>query len=195
MNYSIFDVATGQITKVVTCADSDLVLQFNPATQAALEGEFPDDQYYVVNGAPVAIPAKPSPNHVFDFTTKTWIDPRTLADVKVAKNAAIDRARASANTSFFVFQGKQISVDPLSRSDIDAAHGAILLLQAMPPGWPGGWKAKDRTIVPIPDVATWGQFYSAMVSAGTTNFNHSQTLKAQLAAATTIAEVEAIPNW
>lgn len=195
MKYAIYNTSSGQIEKVVSCAPDDLPLQFNPATQAALEGEFPDDQYYVVNGEPVAIPASPSPNHAFDFTTKTWVDPRTLADVKAAKNAAIDRARAAANTSFFMFQGKQISVDPLSRSDIDAAHGAILMLQAMPPGWPGGWKAKDRTIVAIPDVAVWSQFYGTMVATGTANFNHSQTLKAQLDAATTIAEVEAIPNW
>jgi hypothetical protein len=34
-----------------------------------------------------------------------------------------------------------------------------------------------------------------MVAAGTANFNHAQTLKAQLAAASTPAEVEAVPNW
>lgn len=150
---------------------------------------------YIVAGQHFALPAQPSPAHVFDYTSKTWVDPRTLDEVKAIKNAAIDRARGVANTSFFVFQGKQISVDPLSRSDIDAAHGAILMLQAMPPGWPGGWKAKDRTIVQIPDVATWAQFYGTMVATGTANFNHSQVLKAQLAAASTVAEVEAVPDW
>ena len=123
------------------------------------------------------------------------VDQRTLADVKAAKNSAINQARAAANTSTFTFQGKQIAVDALSRSDIDAAHGAILMLQAMPPGWPGAWKAVDNTYISIPDVATWGQFYGAMVATGTANFNHSQVLKAQLDAATTIAEVEAVADW
>lgn len=119
----------------------------------------------------------------------------TLADLKATKNDAINRARAAANSSHFTFQGKQIAVDPLSRSDIDATHGAVLMLQALPPGWPGGWKAMDNTMVPIADLNTWGAFYAAMVAQGTANFNHAQTLKAQLAAASTPAEVEAVPSW
>jgi hypothetical protein len=123
------------------------------------------------------------------------VDLRTLADVKATKNSAINQARAAANSSTFPFQGKQIAVDQLSRSDIDATHGAILMLQALPPGWPGAWKATDNTFIAIPNVATWAQFYGAMVATGTANFNHSQVLKAQMDAATTIAEVEAVPNW
>lgn len=143
----------------------------------------------------IAIPEQPSQNHVFNYTAKQWEDPRTLADLKAAKNEAINRARAAANSSYFVFQGKRIAADALSRSDIDAAHGVILMLQAMPPGWPGGWKSMDNEIVPIPTVATWAQFYGAMVATGTANFNHSQALKAQLADAQTPAEVEAVPDW
>lgn len=121
--------------------------------------------------------------------------PLSIEDIKAAKNAAINAARLSANQSHFTFAGKQIAVDPLSRSDIDAAHGAILMLGAMPGGWPGGWKALDNSIVPIADLATWGQFYGAMVAQGTANFAHAQALKAQLAAATTAEEVAAVPDW
>ena len=152
-------------------------------------------EYLVIDGALAEKPTQPSPHHVFNYTTKQWEDPRTLADLKAAKNQAINLARAAANQSWFVFQGKRIAVDALSRSDIDAAHGSILMLQALPPGWPGGWKSMDNEICQIPDVATWGQFYGTMVAAGTANFNHAQTLKAQLAAASTPAEVEAVPNW
>ena len=121
--------------------------------------------------------------------------PPSLDDLKAAKNAAINAARLKANQSHFTFAGKQIAVDPLSRSDIDAAHGAILMLGAMPGGWPGGWKSLDNSIVPIADLATWGQFYGAMVAQGTANFAHAQALKAQLAAATTAEEVAAVPDW
>ncbi len=140
-------------------------------------------------------PVQPSLNHVFNYATKQWEDHRTLADLKAAKNASINAARLKANQSHFVFMGKQIAVDPLSRGDIDAAHGAILMLGAMPGGWTGGWKAMDNTIVPIADLATWGQFYGAMVAQGTANFGHAQALKAQLAAATTPEEVAAVPDW
>lgn len=121
--------------------------------------------------------------------------PIDLEDLKARKNAAINAARLKANQSHFVFMGKQIAVDPLSRSDIDAAHGAWLLAGGPPPDWPGGWKAISNAIIPIPDMATWAAFYGAMVAKGTANFAHAQALKAQLAAATTAEEVEAVPDW
>ena len=142
----------------------------------------------------VQIPIKPGAGYTWGGDA--WTEQVTLLDdLKAAKNAAINAARLKANQSHFTFAGKQIAVDPLSRSDIDAAHGAILMLGAMPGGWPGGWKAMDNTIVPIADLATWGQFYGAMVAQGTANFARAQALKAQLAAATTPEEVDAVPDW
>lgn len=195
MNVTIFRVETGQITRVTYVPVGMASLQLQDQNEDWIEGDYPDDKFYIDGFTPVAIPEQPSPHHVFNWQTKQWEDPRTLADLKAAKNQAINMARAAANSSFFLFQGKRIAVDQLSRSDIDAAHGSILMLQALPPGWPGGWKSMDNEIVPIPDVATWAQFYGTMVATGTANFNHSQTLKAQLAAASTPAEVEAVPEW
>lgn len=195
MKATIFDVNTGQILRVVSAPVGMASAQTSGASEDWIEGDYPDDKFYIEGMAPIAIPAQPSPHHVFNYTTKQWEDPRTLADLKAAKNAAINQARAKANSGFFLFQSKRIAADPLSRSDIDAAHGSILMLQALPPGWPGGWKSMDNEIVPIPDVATWAQFYGSMVATGTANFNHSQALKAQLAAASTPAEVEAVPEW
>lgn len=141
------------------------------------------------------ISPRPSEHHIFDLQLQQWVDGRPLEVVKAAKNAAINAARLRANQSHFTFAGRQIAADPLSRSDIDATHGTVLMLQALPPGWPGAWKAMDNTFVTIPDVATWGAFYGAMVAAGMQNFAHSQALKAQLEAATTHEEVEAVPAW
>ncbi len=143
----------------------------------------------------VPLPDRPDDHHEFDYQALRWVDPRTLAELKAAKNAAINAERLKANQSHFTFAGKQIATDPLSRSDIDGAHGIIVATGALPPGWPGGWKAMDNTICPIPDVPTWLAFYGTMVAQGTANFNHAQALKAQLAAATTPAEVEAVPDW
>ena len=195
MMITVYTVATGKIDRLVTCPDDVVELQFDPMTQAALEGHFADDAFYVKDGEPMAIPPRPSPVHIFDHAAEAWVDPRTLEQVRAAKNEAINRARLRANQSHFTFAGKQIAVDPLSRGDIDGAHGAWLMSGGPPPGWPGGWKAIDNTYVPITDMATWGQFYGAMVATGTANFNHAQQLKAQLAAAPTIAEAEAVPDW
>ena len=115
-----------------------------------------------------------------------------LADLKAKKNAEINAARLAANLSAFTHAGKQIACDQLSRSDIDGTNGFVALYGALPPGWPGGWKAVDNTYVSIADVAAWRAFYSSMFAAGNANFAKSQALKTQLDAATTAEEVAAI---
>lgn len=194
MKASVFVTATGQVLRVATVPVGMATVQIQEG-EDWIEGEYPDDRFYIDGFTPVAMPPRPSEHHEFNYATKQWEDPRTLADLKAAKNDAINRARAAANSSFFMFQGKRIAADALSRSDIDAAHGAILMLQTLPPGWPGGWKSMENEIVPIPDVATWAQFYGTMVATGTANFNHAQALKTQLAAAQTPEAVADVPNW
>lgn len=126
--------------------------------------------------------------------TMAWEDLRTLLDMKAAKNAAINEARLRANRTHFMFQGKQIRTDEASFMDIMGAHGDWVTGQT-PANWPGGWKAVDNSYVAIPDQATWMAFYRSMVAQGTANFVHAQALKAQLDAATTPAEVDAVPSW
>lgn len=116
----------------------------------------------------------------------------TLAELKVVKNADINAARLAANRGTFTHGGKEFACDELSRSDIDGANGMIANLGAMPPGWPGGWKAVDNSYHPIADVAAWKAFYASMFAAGNGNFAHAQALKDALAAATTPEQVSAI---
>lgn len=117
-----------------------------------------------------------------------------LAAAKVAKNNQINAWRAAANQTYFVHAGKQIACDALSRSDIDAVAGSVALTGAFPANFPNGWKAMDNTYLSLPDVAAFKDMYASMTLRGTLNFGRSQTLKASLAAATTLAQVEAI-TW
>lgn len=117
-----------------------------------------------------------------------------LEAARAAKNAAINAARLAANFSTFTHAGKVFACDQLSRSDIDGTNGYVALYGALPPGWPGGWKAVDNTYVAIATVADWKAFYASMFAAGNANFAHAQALKAQLASAATLQEVEAI-QW
>lgn len=77
MNYTIYNLDTGQIEKNVTCSIDDLSLQYDSKTQGYILGTVSDTQYYLDKSIPVAMPPKPSEYHVFDYTTKQWIDPRT----------------------------------------------------------------------------------------------------------------------
>lgn len=80
MKYTIYNLETGQIDRVVGCKASDLSLQFDPATQSFLVGEFVDDAYYIESGSPVRLPPRPSVQHQFDYLKKQWIDPRDSAE-------------------------------------------------------------------------------------------------------------------
>lgn len=122
----------------------------------------------------------------------TYQDPRTLSLAKDQKRGQINAARLAANRSGFTFAGKLISTDELSRSDIDGTNSNVVLNNAFPAGWPGAWKAEDNSFVPIPDLDTWRQFIAAMAAQGAANFATAQALKAQLDAAQTMAEVDAV---
>lgn len=122
------------------------------------------------------------------------VDDRTLPQIKEAKNREINEARLRANRSGFTFAGKLIASDELSRGDIDAVQAVVARTGALPPGFPGGWKAVNNTMLAIPDVATWDEFYGAMYATGLANFARAQALKAMLAAASTAEEVNAI-HW
>jgi hypothetical protein len=183
MRYFVYADAAGYVTAT--------------ASGMNVPGAMEDRTLIEVNG-PVDIFGGP-PNHLLDAETLEWVDPRSeaqaLADAKVAKNAEIDAAREAANRTHFMFQDKHIAADDMSMKDILATNGDVQNQGSFVPGWPGGWKAMNgEGFVSIPDVATWHQFFRAMVAQGTANFAYSQSLKATLAAATTIAEVDAI-TW
>ncbi len=115
-----------------------------------------------------------------------------ILELKSEKNAEINRSRATANSSSFTHGGKTFSCDALSRSDIDGVNGFVALNDALPPSFPGAWKATDNTLLHLSDVSAWKAFYGALVATGSANFAHSQQLKTALAEATTAEEVAAI---
>ncbi len=64
----------------------------------------------------------------------------------------------------FSYAGKPIAVDDAERIRMNGVTGVIFLTGALPAGWPGTWPAADGTTIPIPDVAAWRDFFSAMVA-------------------------------
>lgn len=118
----------------------------------------------------------------------------SLIDLKREKNIEIDEWRAAANASTFPYGGKLIACDALSRSDIDGVANHVALFGQFPEGWPGGWKATDKTMLPLDDINAFRAMYAAMTAQGTANFNRSQELKERLVAAETLDEINAI-RW
>lgn len=114
--------------------------------------------------------------------------------VRERQRELINGWRQGANSSSFIFQGKEIACDTLGFADIVGTNGYIASRNQMPANWPGGWKAKDNTYVAITDVPGWQAFYEAMYNRGLVNFAKSQALKALIANAQSLEAIRAI-NW
>jgi len=182
----------GKIITSGTCQDHCLELQSCPGGVIAEGAGLFGEHYRGTDGLLYELGTSPGEFFAFNYDTKVWADPRTLTQLKEVKNTEINEARATANSTGFLYQAKFIATDALSRSDIDAINGYIALNQAYPAGWPGAWKAVDNTYLPLTTVDQWKAFYSAMVAAGNANFGKAQYLKDQLAIATTVVQINAI---
>jgi len=81
MNYTIYNQTTGQISKIVFTNEIELQLGED---ELYLEGSYNDDAYYIADGEPVEMPARPdSPYAEFNYTTKDWVLNSNLAIIDV----------------------------------------------------------------------------------------------------------------
>lgn len=194
---TFFD-ADGRITQVAQLSEETFEYYVDQGATALVDvlGD-PETQYVVdnqlVDFTPEEITAKRNmpEGWAWKMPERVAVYVGTLEQAKARKNAEINAARLIANRSYFMYLGKKVACDELSRSDIDAVNGVVTLLGFVPIEQ---WKTLDNTYVAIPDKAAWIQFYMAMVGQGQANFDRAQTLKQQLADAQDAAEVEAI-TW
>lgn len=117
----------------------------------AMEGEYivleasdPKSQY-VDDGRICNMPSRPSEFHEFDYTTKAWIDPRTLDDLRAAKWDEVKAARDAAEFGGFVWEGRVFDSDQISQGRIT---GAVQLAQ-MDPDFVIDWTLADNAVVQL----------------------------------------------
>lgn len=92
MNFIIHNAA-GQILRTGSCPEDHMQLQAREG-ETAIEGEANDALDRIENGKVVALPAKLSANHVFDYAAKQWKDPRTSAQKAIDATNIIRANRA-----------------------------------------------------------------------------------------------------
>lgn len=187
MNITVFELATGQIARLVDCPEQDKHLQFEAATQGCIDGNYPDDQFYIANDQPVALPVRPSESHTFNWQTKQWEDPRTLADLKEAQWFTIKQARTQAEYAGFTWDGSTFDSDAISQNRIT---GAVTLAQ-MSPDFTIGWVLADNSVRTLSQMdmlqvgGALGQHVAAI-------FAKAAGLRTQIEAATTREAVELV---
>jgi hypothetical protein len=157
-----------------------------------LAEEAPAD-HYRDDGVWTAMPTRPSERHTFDWSAKTWHDPRTLADSKAARWSEIKRQRDLLEASGFPYMGKAIDSDPRSvqriNTVVQAAQAAIGVGQA----FTIVWTCADNTLLMLDAAAVLGMPVALALYADALH-QTCKTLRTQIAASTTVAEVEAI-TW
>jgi uncharacterized protein YjiS (DUF1127 family) len=76
MIFTVYDKKSGQIISKYSCSETLISLQISES-QDYLSGDIDESLFFIADKIPVRKDPKPSEYHIFDYTTKTWIDPRT----------------------------------------------------------------------------------------------------------------------
>lgn len=138
-------------------------------------------------------PAQPSPHHIFDYTTKQWVDPRTLDDHKSDKWKEIKRQRDVAEFATFTYNNMEFD------GDLDAQRRLTAYISVSKSSIAAGQPFETEfTLANNTNVTLTAQDFVgielAKVQAVAAAFNHASALRDQIDAATTVQEVEAI-TW
>jgi len=181
--FTVFDKVTGRVIFGGTASDP---LNFVSDTEGVLL-EVTYETGYFQQGIHHELPTQPSTNHVFNYTTKQWEDPRTLDDLKSAQWTQIKQARTNAEYAGFTWDGSTFDSDAISQNRIT---GAVTLAQL------SSTFTIDWTLA-TNQVRTLNQSEMLQVGAALgvhvqTQFAKGQSLRVQIDAATTQAEVEAV---
>jgi hypothetical protein len=166
---------------------------YGDQTAWLLPVDAPDDitvlaTYYYKDGWQVR-ESRPASYYEWNNDIEEWVGNLTAA--KEAKNAQINTARIDYNSTF-QFLGKTIASDLQGRSYLDAVGGFTNMFSGLPENFAGYWKAVDNTNLAIPDMTTMLLMYSEMTESQQRNFNWSESVKSELAGATTVEQVESI---
>lgn len=108
-----------------TIQASDEIVMLNTPVDCVAVKDPPELNMYYQDGW-VALPASPSPHHIFDYTTKQWIDPRTLDEIKAQKWAEIKAMRDRLEFGGFEFEGNIYDSNQVSQGRIMGAAAAGL---------------------------------------------------------------------
>jgi hypothetical protein len=191
--------ADGNITATQMLLETGLPAVVVPTGQAMYTGAALDHlAWYFQAGQPVAYTqaqsdakrARPAYECRWDNAAMAWIDVRTLDEAKADQWAAIKAAREAAEYGGFAWDGSMFDSDANSQSRI---QGGVQLANTVGSTFSIDWTLADNTVrtLSAADMVNVGLALGQHVE---TQFSKARTLRAQIEAATTAAEVVAV-NW
>ena len=187
--YSIF-APNGELSRVLTIGEGDLSGNMLDG-ETCIPGVY--SLHYVHEGLVLPLPTQPSPHHTFDYTTKQWVDPRTLDDLKATKWEEVKRWRADATvapqlvTRFGVFDGDAAGVNNIKSAVLGLREAAAI--GAAPSTIT--WTLYDNSAVELtPNELS--EVAAMLLARGNVAHVRARVLRLQIEAATTAAELDAL---
>lgn len=144
---SVYDQITGQVLRTVTCQEEDVLLNVNSG-ELWLDAEVSDETHYVQNGELVPFPAKPSPHHEWDWTTKSW-----LPNLDATRSSKLEKIAAELNARLYL-PCSGFDADRVSRERISGMIARLQRGDGLPAGWIGWRDAGNQQRWATDDAAT-----------------------------------------
>ncbi len=113
---------SGEIIKSISAPAE--VIELNTPVGCIALPDPPRLGMYFSDGEWVDLPDSPSPYHTFDYSTKQWIDPRSLDEIKAQKWAEIKAQRDQLEFGGFEFEDNIYDSDQVSQGRIMGAAAA-----------------------------------------------------------------------
>ena len=181
----------GRVTNIGSTSSLPDISHIPVAIEGAVVHEIssqpnPNDVYW--NGATLQPKgAQPSPHHTFNYTTKQWEDPRTLADLKAAKWGEIKQARSQSEYVGFTWDGSTFDSDATSQNRIT---GAVTLAQ-MSTAFSIDWVLADNSVRTLNQVDML-QVGAALGNHVAEQFSKGIAYRTAVEEATTAEEIQAV---
>lgn len=194
-HFLVYETETGRITRTGMCPPQMAALQNGDGEEVMLLAQAiqDDSRYYIEQDQIKLKPTSPSVHHLFDYGTKSWIDSRTVEDIKANQWAKIKAARAAAEFGVFAWSGSTFDADTSSQSRIQgAAQLATLAIMNNQP-FSIDWTLADNSVLTLSaeDMIAVGQAMGEHINAQHTK---ARLKREQINNAATVAEIEAI-TW
>lgn len=190
MNYVIYDADTGRVSRYGSAPESQIDNMAH-AGEFVLKNVNGGPDLYVENGTLMKMPPQPSDTHVFDWSSKMWVETATLDILRHRRWCYFKLIRADREFGGFTWDGSVFDSDPQSQARIQGGVQLATMAAAQP--FSIDWTLADNTIrtLSAADMIAVGVALAAHVQGVHAT---ARALRAQIEAATTIAEIEAI-SW
>ena len=132
----VFEPATGKILQCVSAPDSHAPL-YGEHTLISEDG-ISDETHFILDGELTAFPIKPSPYHIWDWPTKSW-----LPNLDAARESKLQQVAAELNTRLYL-PCNGFDADQVSRGRISGTIARLQRGDGLPTGWIGWRDANNQ---------------------------------------------------